>query len=76
MADPQTVQNLTGAKVGQVSLINLSLPTLVDSGVLRNDYCYGGCGVPQATLKIKTADLIEITHASVLDFTEPRTMIG
>ncbi|MBS0184968.1 MAG: hypothetical protein JSS34_01220 [Proteobacteria bacterium] len=45
-------------------------PTLIDYKVLKNENCYGGCGIPKATLRIKTSDLIKITNAQVLDFTE------
>ncbi len=70
LADPKTVFELTGAKVGEVSLINPDLPTLIDKHVLQNQYCYGGSGVPKTTLKIKTQDLMRITNAQVLDFTK------
>lgn len=70
MADPQTVLTLTGAKVGEISLINCDIITLVDIHVLNNKDCYGGCGVPNKTLRINTQDLIRITNAEVLDFSE------
>jgi prolyl-tRNA editing enzyme YbaK/EbsC (Cys-tRNA(Pro) deacylase) len=73
MADPETVLNLTGAKIGEVSLINDGLVTLIDSNVLKNENCYGGCGVPKATLRINTSDLIRITNAQIFDFTEVRS---
>lgn len=72
MADPETIFNITGAKIGEVSLINPALTTLIDSHVLKNEYCYGGCGIPKKTLRIKTDDLIKITNAQVLDFAEMR----
>ena len=70
MADPQTVLALTGAKVGEISLINCAITTLVDIHVLKNKNCYGGCGIPNKTLRINTQDLIRITNAEVLDFSE------
>jgi prolyl-tRNA editing enzyme YbaK/EbsC (Cys-tRNA(Pro) deacylase) len=73
MADPETVSNLTGAKIGEVCLINFNLPTLVDQNVLNNINCYGGCGSPKSTLKINTQDLIRITNARVFDFTEEKS---
>lgn len=73
MADPQTVFNITGAKIGEVCLINTHLITLVDKNILNNKNCYGGCGVPKTTLRINTLDLIRITNAQLLDFTEPRS---
>lgn len=73
MADPQTVLNLTGANVGEVSLVNREIITLIDNNVLKNKNCYGGCGVAKATLRINTHDLIRITNAQILDFTELRS---
>jgi len=72
MADPQAILELTGAKIGEVSLINVELPTVIDAHVLQNKNCYGGCGAPKATLCINTQDLVRITKAQVLDFAEPR----
>ncbi len=72
MEDPQTVLKLTGANIGEVGLINEGMTTLIDREVLKNPDCYGGCGVPKATLRINTADLIRITKGEVLEFTDPR----
>jgi Cys-tRNA(Pro)/Cys-tRNA(Cys) deacylase len=73
MADPQTIFDLTGSKIGEVSLINTELPTLIDIQVLQNKNCYGGCGIPNATLRINPKDLVKITKAQIADFTDPRT---
>jgi prolyl-tRNA editing enzyme YbaK/EbsC (Cys-tRNA(Pro) deacylase) len=72
MANPQEVFAITGVQVGEVSLINPSLKTIIDSKVLENKNCYGGCGVLGKTLCIKAQDLMRITHAYVLDFAEVR----
>jgi prolyl-tRNA editing enzyme YbaK/EbsC (Cys-tRNA(Pro) deacylase) len=68
LANPQTVFTLTGAKIGSVGLINKEMVTLIDTQVLGNKHCYGGCGVPGKTLRIYTEDLIRVTQAKVLDF--------
>ena len=70
MADPETVITITGSKVGEVSLINDGIDTLIDSNVQNNKNCYGGCGVNKTTLRINTIDLIRITQAKLIDFTE------
>jgi len=70
LAKPEEIYNLTNTKVGDVSLINDGLKTFVDKKLLEKDYVYGGCGVPNHTLKIKTADLVSITNATVIDFTD------
>jgi prolyl-tRNA editing enzyme YbaK/EbsC (Cys-tRNA(Pro) deacylase) len=71
MADPETVFNMTGSKVGEVSLINPGMDTLIDTNVIKNKNCYGGTGVSQTTLKINTMELMRITNAKLMDFTEP-----
>lgn len=73
MADPETVLNMTGARVGEVSLINNGMDTLIDSNVVKNKACYGGSGMHKTTLRINTNDLIRITNAKLIDFTEPRS---
>ena len=73
MADAQTIFTITGSQIGEVSLINPGLVTIIDSAVLRNKNCYGGYGLPKMTLRINTADLIRITQAKVLDFAEIRS---
>ncbi|MDR3646317.1 MAG: YbaK/EbsC family protein [Candidatus Babeliales bacterium] len=73
LADPETVFNITGAKIGEVSLVNPELKTIIDSNVLKNKACYGGCGTPKTTLRINTNDLIKITNAQILDFADVRS---
>lgn len=73
MANPETVLNITGSNVGEVSLINVGMETLIDNNVTKNKNCYGGSGIPTTTLKINTIDLIRITNAKLIDFTEPRS---
>jgi prolyl-tRNA editing enzyme YbaK/EbsC (Cys-tRNA(Pro) deacylase) len=73
MADPQTIFNITGAKIGEVSLVNPGLTTVIDTRVLQNKNCYGGCGVPKTTLRINTQDLVKATNAQIVDFTDPRS---
>ena len=71
-ADPQTVKQLSGSELGQVSLVNPALKTIIDLRVLENDVVYGGCGVEKHTLKIKPEDLVRINHALVFDFSEEK----
>ena len=73
MANPQEIFDLTGAHIGEVGLINPTLKTVIDSNVLKNKNCHGGCGIPQKTLRINTHDLVRITSGQVLDFAELRT---
>jgi prolyl-tRNA editing enzyme YbaK/EbsC (Cys-tRNA(Pro) deacylase) len=69
LAEPAAVQQVTGATVGTVSLINPGLPTIVDQHLTALETVYGGCGVPHHTLHIRVSDLIAITHAHVFEFT-------
>jgi prolyl-tRNA editing enzyme YbaK/EbsC (Cys-tRNA(Pro) deacylase) len=39
MADPQAILAITGAKIGEISLINTGLPTLIDVNILQNKNC-------------------------------------
>jgi Cys-tRNA(Pro)/Cys-tRNA(Cys) deacylase len=73
LAKPEEIYNITGAKVGDVALINEGVKTFMDKKILENTYVYGGCGIPNHTLKIKVIDLVKITHATVLDFTHVKT---
>ncbi|WP_269845612.1 aminoacyl-tRNA deacylase [Paenibacillus selenitireducens] len=57
LAKPQEVEQVTGSKIGSVSLINLGLPTIIDRELYRFPYVYGGTGVPQTTLKISPKDI-------------------
>lgn len=73
MADPQEIFNITGAHIGEISLVNQGLKTVIDSNVLKNKNCYGGCGISMTTLRINTDDLVRITNAQILDFAEIRS---
>ena len=72
LARPEQVAQITGAEVGYVSLINPQLPTIIDGRIVRLEKVFGGCGVPQMSLRISTADLVRITCATVFDFTEQK----
>ena len=73
LAKPEEIYNLTGSKIGNVSLINEGLKTLMDKKILENNYVYGGCGINNHTLKIKVTDLIKVTQATIADFTYLKT---
>lgn len=70
MATPDEILNLTDSPIGSVSLINPSLQTFIDTGITELDYCYGGCGVENYTLKIHPQALLKITKATVGEFTK------
>jgi prolyl-tRNA editing enzyme YbaK/EbsC (Cys-tRNA(Pro) deacylase) len=72
LAAPETVLQVTGAAVGTMSLVNPGLLAVVDAHLATMDTVYGGCGVPQHTLRIRVRDLIAVTQAQVFDFTVPK----
>ncbi len=72
LASPEEVQQVTGAEVGYVSLINSGITTIVDRRLMEIDTIFGGCGVPRYTLKISPCDLIAVTQANVFDFAESK----
>jgi prolyl-tRNA editing enzyme YbaK/EbsC (Cys-tRNA(Pro) deacylase) len=72
LAARETVLELTGSPVGTVSLVQTTIPTILDERLAALGEGYGGCGVPGHTLRIHIADLIRITRARVFDFTEPK----
>lgn len=57
LAKPPEVEAVTGSKTGSVSLIQQHLPAIIDRGLYRFDYVYGGTGFPNTTLKIRPNDL-------------------
>ena len=70
LATPEQVEQITGAQIGTVALVNPSLQSLVDSRLTELKFVFGGCGVPRHSLRINVQDLIRVTRAQVFDFTE------
>jgi prolyl-tRNA editing enzyme YbaK/EbsC (Cys-tRNA(Pro) deacylase) len=70
MALREEILDVTGSQIGSVSLINPKLKTFVDEGISTLEYCYGGCGVENYTLKIKASDLIKLSGAVMGDFSK------
>ncbi|ULL17112.1 hypothetical protein DVH26_23310 [Paenibacillus sp. H1-7] len=61
MASPKEVQQITGYAVGSVALV-LSLPCIVDRGLFRYPFIYGGTGEPASTLKMAPNDLEKVNQ--------------
>lgn len=70
LATPEQVEQATGTQIGNVSLINLELQTIIDSRLTEMESVYGGCGISCHSLQINVEDLVELTHARVLEFTD------
>lgn len=52
LAKPNEIEEVTGSKIGSVSLINLQLSTILDRKLFRFSNVYGGTGKSESTLKI------------------------
>ena len=72
LTGPQEVEQLTGAKVGYVPLINPGMRTILDEKVLEKQIVYGGTGVANHTLAVSPRVLVDCTQAEVFDFSEPK----
>jgi prolyl-tRNA editing enzyme YbaK/EbsC (Cys-tRNA(Pro) deacylase) len=72
LTSPEEVEQLTGAKIGYVSLINLGMRTIVDERLLEKNIIYGGTGAANHTLEIHPQAVVEVTGAEVFDFSEPK----
>lgn len=57
LAKPQEVVEVTGFTIGSVPLIGHGLPVILDSGLYKYEWIFGGTGVPEATLKIKPSEV-------------------
>lgn len=62
LAKPNEVEQVTGCKIGSISLINHELPTIMDRQLNRFTYVYGGTGVPHSTLKIRPDDIAKLNN--------------
>jgi prolyl-tRNA editing enzyme YbaK/EbsC (Cys-tRNA(Pro) deacylase) len=72
LAAPDQVKQLTGSEIGQVSLVNQGLKTILDERVTEVETIYGGSGVANHTLQISPQAVVTITQAQVFDFTDPK----
>lgn len=52
MATPQEIREHFNLSPGDVPLVGLDIPTLIDRRLMGNDFIYGGSGDPGYTLKI------------------------
>ncbi|HEU0113697.1 MAG TPA: YbaK/EbsC family protein, partial [Thermomicrobiales bacterium] len=70
MADAATVLRLTGYPAGGVAPIGHAtpLPTFIDKRVAELDEGYGGGGHPELLLRLRIADIIRLTNATIASF--------
>ncbi|MGQ5391164.1 aminoacyl-tRNA deacylase [Paenibacillus sp. M.A.Huq-84] len=62
LAKPKEVEQVTGCRIGNVPLINPSIPTILDRELYRFPFVYGGTGLSQTTLKIQPQDIEKLNN--------------
>ncbi len=62
MATPQEIDRQFGMKPGDVPLLGLNLPALIDRRLMTFDFIYGGSGDPGYTLKIHPRALLALNR--------------
>ncbi|MNO81374.1 YbaK / prolyl-tRNA synthetases associated domain protein [compost metagenome] len=62
LATPKEVEQITGCRIGNVSLINPDIPTIMDKRLFRFTHVYGGTGIQQTTLKISPENVEELNR--------------
>jgi len=69
IASAPVVLNITGYQAGTVPPFGHRLPisTLIDQRVVKQEWVFAGGGAENVLILIKSADILEATHAQVLD---------
>jgi prolyl-tRNA editing enzyme YbaK/EbsC (Cys-tRNA(Pro) deacylase) len=62
LASPKEVQKITGFEVGNVRMVGLDLPCVLDKRLFNYDFVYGGTGQATSTLKIEPSALIQLNN--------------
>jgi len=72
LADPETVLEATGWPAGGVAPVGSrsSLPTIVEHRVMSLDLVYGGGGTEHTLIRLRPADIVRLTNATVARLTE------
>ena len=73
MGTPETVLSFTGYPVGGVPPFGhlQAIPTLLDQKVLRHETVYAGGGEHNVLMRLRSADILQVTQADVLDLERP-----
>jgi prolyl-tRNA editing enzyme YbaK/EbsC (Cys-tRNA(Pro) deacylase) len=69
LADPESVQQITGYDVGALPPFGhlVPLPTLLDQRVLEHPYVYAGGGAENALVRLNPQDILRVSGAQVID---------
>jgi len=62
MATKEEVKSTTGFTVGNVPMLGIGLPYIIDKRLLAYDFVYGGTGDESITLKIDPKALFELNN--------------
>ncbi|MHC1719430.1 MAG: aminoacyl-tRNA deacylase [Clostridiaceae bacterium] len=62
MANKEEVKSITGFDVGNVPMVGIGLPYIIDKRLLAYDFVYGGTGDESITLKIDPKALSELNN--------------
>ncbi len=62
MAKREVIVEIFGVEAGQVPMIGLDLPCIIDKTLLNHNHIYGGTGNWNYTLKISPNDLIKANN--------------
>jgi len=62
MATKEEVKSTTGFTVGNVPMLGIGLPYIIDNRLLESDFVYGGSGDESITLKIDPKALFELNN--------------
>ena len=75
LADPDTVQRVTGYPVGGVAPVGHAeaVPVVIDQRVMALPLAYGGGGAEELLLAISPLDIQRLTGAFVADIADPVT---
>lgn len=60
MASKEDILNQTGYSIGNIPMVNLTIPCIIDGELLTYDYVYGGSGIKNITLKISPLSLLKV----------------
>lgn len=68
LAKKEKVRELIGFEPGNIPMIGLNLPTVIDKKLMQYPFVYGGSGLPNRTLKLSPTALIKLNN--VITFLE------
>jgi prolyl-tRNA editing enzyme YbaK/EbsC (Cys-tRNA(Pro) deacylase) len=62
LANKDKILEITGFAPGDTPMVGLTLPTILDRGLLQYPFVYGGSGQPNRTLKLPPIALITLNQ--------------